>query len=406
MELSDFIITAVRSILKNKMRSFLTMLGIIIGISSVIVMVAIGAGAQLQIQDQISSMGVNLITVFPEAFRNGGVNQGGGSGSRLKYSDVKILKKQARLLSGVSPLIRTDVQVIGGKANWSTIIYGVSPDYLAIRSLSVSTGDVFSDKDLKVNAKVCILGETVATNLFGNANPVGKIIRIGQVPFRVIGVFAAKGFSGSGQDQDDMVVAPYTTVQYRLSRFPFLQMILCSSISGNKMEAAQSEIRSILRESLKIPQSSVESFTIRSQTDIISMATSTTRILTAFLASISGISLLVGGIGIMNIMLVSVTERTREIGIRLAVGARKKDILIQFLVEAVALCLTGGIIGIGLGIIIALAVRAYTGWNVVFQAHTVILSFVFSFFVGIFFGFYPARRASSLNPIDALRYEP
>ncbi len=406
MELLNFFSTAVRSILRNKMRSFLTMLGIIIGISSVIVMVSIGAGAQQEIKEQISSMGINLITVFPEAFRKGGVNQGGGSGSRLKYSDVKKLKKQARLLSGVSPLIRADVQVIGGKANWSTVIYGVSPDYLAIRSMSVSMGSVLADNDLNVNAKVCILGQTVATNLFGNTSPVGKTVRIGQVPFRVIGVFRPKGFSGSGQDQDDLVVAPYTTVQYRLSRFPFLQMILCSSISGDKMEAAQAEIRSILRESLKIPISSDDSFTIRSQTEVISTATRTTGVLAVFLASIAGISLLVGGIGIMNIMLVSVKERTKEIGIRLAVGARKKDILLQFLVEAVVLCLTGGIIGIGLGIIISLMVRVYIGWNVVLQAHIVILSFAFSFFVGIFFGFYPARRASALTPIDALRYEP
>ncbi len=396
---------ALQSILKNKMRSFLTTLGIIIGICSVIVMVAIGTGAQKQIQDQINSLGVNLLTVFPVAFRQGGVSLGGGTGSRLTFDDVDKLKKEATLLSGVSPMSRIGAQVIGGTGNWATSVYGVSPDFLGIRLWTIAEGNPFTDTDVKVYAKVCILGQTVSSNLFGDANPVGQTVRIRNVPVKVIGVLQKKGFSAGGQDQDDLILAPYTTVQFRISNNRYINQILCSSVSPEQMSAAQDEITSIMRQSHKIPEGSDNDFSIMNQTDVINTANQTTGILTAFLASVAGISLLVGGIGIMNIMLVSVTERTREIGIRMAVGARENDILTQFLVEAVVLCLIGGAAGIILGFIIAFVIKIASGIYVVFSIPIIFLAFFFSLFVGVFFGFYPARRAAGLNPIEALRYE-
>ncbi len=405
MRLQDLLTIAFQSIFKNKMRSFLTMLGIIIGVGAVIVMVSIGQGAQKQIKDQIQGLGVNLLTVFPVAFRQGGVSYGGGSLSRLTVDDVNKLKKESTLLAGVSPVIRTSAQVIGGSGNWSTSIMGVSPDYLIIRDWSLSSGSPFTDNDVRAQTRVCLIGYTVATNLFGSSDPVNQRLRIRSEPFKIIGVLSVKGLAGSGVDQDDVILGPYTTVQNRLSQNRYIQQILCSSVSAEQMDNAQDEIRSLLRETHKIPEGADEDFTVRNQADVINTANQTTGILTAFLAAIAGISLLVGGIGIMNIMLVSVTERTREIGIRMAVGARSLDILMQFLVEAVVLSLTGGIIGIILGFLVTVFIQVVFNWSMVFSFQTILLSFVFSFIVGAFFGFYPARKASSLNPIDALRYE-
>ena len=333
------------------------------------------------------------------------VFMGGGTGSRLTIDDVNKLQKNSTRLAGVSPMMRMNAQVIGSSGNWSTSIFGVSPDYLVIRQWTLSSGDFFAENDVKGMAKVCVIGWTVSTNVFGESDPVGRQIRIRDVPFRVIGLLAQKGVSAGGQDQDDQILVPYTTMNSRLNKNRFINSILCSAISPDQMEAAQDEIRSILRDSHKLTDTADDDFTVRNQADVISTAKQTTDVLTAFLASIAGISLLVGGVGIMNIMLVSVTERTREIGIRMAIGARGADIRAQFLVEAVVLCVSGGIFGITLGFLLSVIIQVATGWLLVFSLPMVILAFLFSLLVGVFFGYYPASRASALNPIEALRYE-
>jgi putative ABC transport system permease protein len=396
---------ALKSILRNRMRSLLTSLGIIIGVSAVIVMVAIGQGSQQRIEQQIASLGTNVLTIFPGEMQVGGVSQGAGSQNRLTVDDATKIRQSATLLSAVSPIVRARAQVIGGGKNWNTSINGVSPDYLPIRAWSVDEGEFFTDRDVTANAKVAVIGKTVADQLFPGENPVGERIQIRSTPFKVIGVLAKKGENPMGMDQDDIVLAPYTTVLYRLKGGTYVDMINVSAKSAAEMAAAQEETRVILREAHRLDPAADDDFRIRSQADITQAATQTSRVLTTLLGSIAGVSLVVGGIGIMNIMLVSVTERTREIGIRLSVGARASDILTQFLAESVVLGAFGGIVGILLAIGVTFGLRQFTDLRTVISPAIVVLAFSVAAGVGIFFGLYPARKAAALNPIDALRYE-
>ena len=395
---------AAQSIAKNKMRTMLTMLGIVIGVGAVIIMVAIGNGAQTAVQSSINSLGTNLIMVMPGNFNQGGVSQGQGSVSRLTIEDADKLKREGTLLAGVSPVVMTRTQVIASGTNWRTSIQGVSTDFLTIRDWSVTSGDFFTDIDVRSSRKVAVVGQTLVENLFGGGDPVGSQIQIGRVPFTIVGVLSEKGQNAGGTDQDDVVLVPYTTAQNRLSGNVRIGQILASAHSVNDIAAAQEEVASIMREAHNL-QGAPDDFTVRNQAEIAAAATSTTRVMSALLAAIASISLLVGGIGIMNIMLVSVTERTREIGIRLAIGARGSDVLTQFLVESIVMSVLGGIVGLGLGVGGALLVAQLTGWTVATPLSAVLLAVGFSAAVGVFFGFYPARKAAALNPIQALRYE-
>jgi putative ABC transport system permease protein len=405
MNINDFFLVALGALTANKLRSLLTMLGIIIGVAAVIVMTALGEGAQAQIQQQIASLGTNIIIIVPGAVRQGSVSMGGGTGTRLVLDDVTKIERNAGLIEGISPIVRLSVQAVGGAGNWNTQVNGVSVAYFSIRDWLVASGDVFTDADVRSQAKVCILGQTIAKNLFPNDDPVGQHIRLRNVPFKIIGLLSEKGQGASGTDQDDVILAPYTTVQNRMSGFRPIQQILCKAVNENQMNEATEEIRSLVRESHKLQDGDDDDFTIRSQTDIAATAQETTRVLTLLLASVAGVSLLVGGIGIMNIMLVSVTERTREVGIRRAIGATRFVILGQFLVEAMVLSLLGGVLGITVGFLGSLIIENVSAWRMVITPGIVFLSFGFSAGVGIFFGFYPARKASLLNTIDALRYE-
>ncbi|MEZ4762596.1 MAG: ABC transporter permease [Calditrichia bacterium] len=396
---------AFKSILKNRMRSLLTSLGIIIGVSAVIVMVAIGEGSQKQIQQGIESLGTNLIIVFPGASRSGGVSRGAGSFNRFTFDDVEKIRSEATLLEGISPVVRAGGQVIGGSGNWSTSTYGVTPDYFEIRKWELVHGEFFTDRDVRGNKKVAILGKTIADELFPNQDPTGESIRIRNTPFTVIGVLKAKGQSGMGNDQDDVILAPATTVLYRMRGGRYVDMLNASAISSEKLAAAQEEIRVLLREAHRLNPGDDDDFNIANQAEITEAASETTRVMTLLLGAIASVSLIVGGIGIMNIMLVSVTERTREIGIRLSVGARSVDVLAQFLIEAVVLSLSGGIIGILLAFLITVTLEQFTEMSTVINPTVIMISTLFSGIVGVFFGFYPAKKAASLNPIDALRYE-
>ena len=395
---------ATQSIAKNKMRTLLTMLGIVIGVGAVIVMVAIGNGAQSAVQKQISSLGTNLIIVMPGSAQQGGVSQGAGTFSRLTIEDADKLKREATMLSGVSPVVSTRTQVITSAGNWRTLINGVSTDYLTIRDWSTSSGEMFSDADVRTSRKVAVLGQTVVDNLFGGGDPTGSQIQIGHVPFTVVGVLAKKGQNAGGMDQDDVILVPYTTAQTRLSGNVRIGQILASSLSPGDIPAAQDEISGIMRDAHKL-DGAPDDFTVRNQTEIAAAATSTTRVMSALLAAIASISLLVGGIGIMNIMLVSVTERTREIGIRLAIGARGSDVLTQFLVESIVMSVLGGLVGLAFGVGGAALVAKLTGWTTATPVSAIAIAIGFSAAVGVFFGYYPARKAAALNPIQALRYE-
>jgi len=406
MKWKNLVKVAFKSIVKNKMRTLLTMLGIIIGVAAVIVMVAIGKGAEKRIQDQIASMGTNLITVFPGSMQSRGVHMGPDQGQQITLDDVDRLKKNGTLLQAVSPMVRSGAQIIGGSGNWATSIWGVSEQYLEIRDWALVSGEFFTSADVRAQNKVCVIGQTIVKNLFENEDPVGQLLRVRNVPFKVIGVLKERGQGAFGQDQDDLLIAPYSTVLYRLAgTHAHVNQILVRATSLEQMTQAQAEITSIMRESHKIPEGEDDDFTVRNQTDIASTAQETTQVLTILLASIASISLLVGGIGIMNIMLVSVTERTHEIGIRMAIGARSRDILVQFLIEAIVLSLSGGLIGVLIGFLATWIVHLATEWNTVIAPMNVLLSFGFAGAVGVFFGYYPARKAAALNPIEALRYE-
>ena len=405
MRKSVLVKVAVQSILKNKMRSLLTMLGIVIGVGAVIVMVAVGQGAQSRIEQQIQNLGTNMIVITPGSSQQGGVSQGAGTFNRLSLADAEKLKREGGQLSAVTPVIFTRSQAIGGQGNWRTIINGVSTDWQTIRDWPLKSGTFFSETDVRSMRKVAVLGSTVANNLFLGADAVGQQVQLRGVPFTVIGVLETKGQTASGTDQDDVIIVPYTTAQSRLSGSPRIWQILAATYSPADIPAAQQEIKALMRESHRLGADDEDDFTIRNQTELAEAASGTTQVMSYLLAAIASISLLVGGIGIMNIMLVSVTERTREIGIRMAIGARGSDVLTQFLIESVVMSLLGGIIGLLVGFAGAAILGKMTGWSTATPPEAVAIAVVFSAAVGIFFGFYPARKAASLNPIQALRYE-
>jgi putative ABC transport system permease protein len=405
MHLKNLLKVAIKSILKARMRSLLTALGIIIGVAAVVVMVAIGDGAQAQVEQQISALGSNLIIIFPGSSTAGGVRMGAGSINRFTMEDVKMIQDEATLIKAVTPIVRTGGQVIGGVGNWSTQIQGVATNFQEVKDWSLASGDFFTDKDMISRSKVAVLGQTVAKQLFPNDDPVGQQIRIRNVPFKVIGVLTAKGQSSFGTDQDDIILAPATTVLDRLVGRIYISYIMASAVSTDQIDAAQAELTTIMREAHHLYPGEDDDFTVRNQAELTDAATATSKILTILLASVAGVSLIVGGIGIMNIMLVSVTERTREIGIRLSVGARTSDVLIQFLTEAIVLSLAGGLIGILLSIGIIYILNNYTSMAAVINPEIIFIAVSFAGIIGIFFGFYPAKKAANLNPIDALRYE-
>ena len=395
---------ALKSILKNKLRSMLTSLGIIIGVSGVIVMSAVGEGTQALIRQEINLLGTNVIIVSPGSSRMGGVQRGMGSLNRFTLDDVERIKQSATLLQAISPLVMTGGQVIAGNANWATEICGVSTDYFAIKSWKTEQGTLFTEKDVNGRRKVALLGRSVADELFAGGNPVGQKIRIRNIPFTVIGVLEEKGQGGRGLDQDDLVIAPATTVLYRLKGGRYIDLITASAVSADVLEAAEEEMRAILREAHRL-ESGEDDFTIQNQTEIIELVTRSSKLMTSFLAAIAGIALIVGGIGIMNIMLVSVTERTHEIGIRMSVGAHRSDIMIQFLTEAVVLSMIGGICGVLLALLTALGINEFTAFSALIKTRMILISVAVSAAIGVIFGFFPARKAARLNPIDALRYE-
>ena len=405
MHLKNLLKVAIKSILKSRMRSLLTALGIIIGVAAVVVMVAIGDGAQIQVERQISALGSNLIVIFPGSSTSGGVRLGAGSINRFTMEDVEKIREEATDIKAVTPIVRTGGQVIGGVGNWSTQIQGVATNYLEIRDWPLASGDFFTDKDMISRAKVAVLGQTVVNQLFPNEDPIGQQIRIRNVPFKVIGVLTAKGQSAMGSDQDDIIIAPATTVLDRLVGGIYISFIMASANSTSEIDAAQEQLTQIMKEAHHLYPGQDDDFTIRNQAEITEAATQTSKILTILLASVAGVSLIVGGIGIMNIMLVSVTERTREIGIRLSVGARTSDVLIQFLTEAIVLSLAGGLIGVLLSVGVVFILNNYSGMMAVIRPEIIFIAVSFSGIIGIFFGFYPARKAANLNPIDALRYE-
>lgn len=397
---------ALMAMARNKMRTFLTMLGIIIGVASVITMLGIGQGSKKSIQAELSSMGTNMVFIRPYSNMQGGVRMDFGSMQTLKIADAKLIEKSCPSVAAVSPLVSTNGQVVSGGKNWPTSVQGVSAAFLKIRNISVKDGVMFSDSDVATAAKVCLLGKTVITNLFPDgSSPIGKSVRFKGIPFVVIGVLAEKGQNNFGQDQDDIILAPYTTIQKRILAITHVQSIYASSVDESSSTRAISEITDVLRVSHKLNVDDEDDFEIRSQAEMIKTFSSVTDMLTALLASIAAISLLVGGIGIMNIMFVSVTERTREIGLRMAIGGREVDIMFQFLLEAVIISLVGGVIGILLGVVASLTISSLLSWPIQVTTMSIVLSFLVCFITGMFFGWYPARKAAYMDPIEALRYE-
>lgn len=406
MNLTNLFKIALRALANNKMRGFLTMLGIIIGVASVITMLAIGQGSKKSIQAEISEMGSNMIMIQPGGDIRGGVRQEASSMETLKLEDYQNIVDETRYVAAVSPSVNSSGQVIYGANNAPTTIYGISPDYMEIRRYKVEDGEMFSDQDIAVAAKVCVVGKTVVDNLFpGGENPVGKVIRFQKLPFKIVGVLESKGYNSMGMDQDDLILAPYTTIQKKVLAITHLQGITCSAFKEEYTEQAIDEISEILRRNHKLKTDEDDDFTIRSQQELSSMLTSTTDMMTVLLAAVAGISLLVGGIGIMNIMYVSVTERTREIGLRMSIGAKGIDILSQFLIESILISVTGGLIGVIFGVGSAIIVNQVAHFPIFIQPWSVLLSFVVCTATGIFFGWYPAKKAAQLDPIEAIRYE-
>ena len=403
---TNLIKIAVRALANNKLRGFLTMLGIIIGVASVITMLAIGQGSKRSIQAQISEMGSNMIMIHPGADVRGGVRQDASAMETLKLQDYEDIVDETRFVSAVSPSVNSSGQAIYGANNAPTTVYGISPDYLEIRRYKVEDGDMFTEQDIQTAAKVCVVGKTVVDNLFPDGgNPVGKVIRFQKLPFRIVGVLESKGYNSMGMDQDDLILAPYTTIQKKVLAITHLQGITCSALKEEYTDQAIDEITEILRRNHKLKESDDDNFTIRSQQELSTMLTSTTDMMTVLLAAVAGISLLVGGIGIMNIMYVSVTERTREIGLRMSIGAKGIDILAQFLIESILISVTGGLIGVVFGVGAALVVNGVAHFPIYIQPWSVILSFAVCTVTGVFFGWYPAKKAAQLDPIEAIRYE-
>jgi putative ABC transport system permease protein len=396
---------AAQSMRKNKLRTLLTMLGIIIGVGAVILMMAIGMGAKHQIEVRIANLGTNMIVITPGSNNQSAASQGAQSMNTITLEDAQVLQKQSYLLAAVSPVVVTRAQIVGGAGNWRTGVFGVDTGYLDIRGWPLESGVFFEDTDIQAMRKLAVLGATVAASLFPAGDAVGQQIRVRDEPFTVVGVLTAKGQTAQGSDQDDIVLAPYTTVKNRLSGFSHIAQILANTGSSGDISGAESEIRAILRESHHLGSNEADDFTVRNQDDLTQAAQGTTEVMTLLLSAIAGISLLVGGIGIMNIMFVSVTERTREIGLRMALGARGSDVLLQFLVESVVISLAGGLLGVALGFAGGAILGKITGWSTVISPATVAMALGFAGGVGIFFGFYPARRAAALEPIQALRYE-
>ncbi|WP_218420102.1 ABC transporter permease [Segatella copri] len=412
MNYQNLLKIAIRAIAANKMRSFLTALGIIIGIAAVITMLAIGQGSKASIKANIAEMGSNMIMISPGADMRGGVRQDASSMETLKQADYQSIKEDCNYISAISPTVNSSGQWIYGNNNTQSSIYGVNQDYLSIRQLKVADGEMFTDTDIKAAAKVCILGQTVVDYLFPDgSDPIGKVVRFNSIPFRVVGVLQKKGYNSMGMDQDDLVLAPYTTVMKRILAQTYLGGIVCSAITEEASQPAQDQISEILRRNHKLKdatettEADEDDFNIRSQEEISSMMNSTMSTITILLGSVAGISLLVGGIGIMNIMYVSVTERTREIGLRMSVGARGIDILNQFLIEAILLSVTGGIIGVILGVSLSLSLNAFLHIATQIEPWSIIMSFAVCTFTGVFFGWYPAKKAARLDPIEAIRYE-
>jgi putative ABC transport system permease protein len=396
---------AIRALTRNKMRSLLTMLGIIIGVGAVIATVGLGQGAQQQVQDQIASMGTNLLYISSGSVNKGGIRLGGGATKTLVNDDMKAILQQVPTVSMVAPGAGSSAQVVFDNQNWSTRITGTEPQYFDIRNWAFAQGGNFTQDDVTRSTNVVVLGATVQQNLFGNSNPVGQTVRIGTLPFQVVGVLTPKGQSGLGQDQDDGVYVPISTLQKKITGQDWLQYIMASATSQPASYAAQNQITALLRDRHRIRAGQDDDFTVRNLADVAQLADESSKVMTLLLASIAGVSLIVGGIGIMNIMLVSVTERTREIGIRIAIGATESDVLRQFLSESVVLSVTGGVMGILFGVAASVTITRLLGWNILISMPAVMAAVVFSMAVGIFFGFYPARKAAMLDPIEALRFE-
>ena len=394
-----------RALRRNILRTILTTLGIIIGVGAVIAMVAIGNGAKAQVEAQIAQMGQNVILILSGNVTRGGFSMGFGSAGTLTKDDYEALRREVPGISGVSPEVRTGAQIAAGNQNINTQVMGIGTDYAAIRSWTIASGVNFTEQDVRVAAKVALIGKTTATTLFGDDDPVGKIIRIKSAPFMIVGLLGSKGMSMMGSDQDDVVLVPYTSAMKRLTGATIFRSLNVQAANPDVVPDVQTQITSLLHQRHRIGDGKDDDFLVRTQQEISDMATATSKVMTMLLGSVVGVSLLVGGIGIMNIMLVSVTERTREIGVRLAVGARSRDILLQFLIEAVTLSLIGGLIGIGLGIVSSRLLSIEMGWRTLISPNSIVVAFAFSAAIGVFFGFYPARKAALLDPIDALRYE-
>lgn len=406
MNFANLFRIALKALGNNKFRGFLTMLGIIIGVGSVITMLAIGQGSKKSIQAEISEMGSNMIMIHPGEDMRGGVRLSADDMQTLKVKDFEDIRQECGHVSLVSPSVNSTGQAVYGVNNTPTSVYGVNEEFLDIRGYKVQDGDIFSEQDIKTAAKVCLVGKTVIDQLFTNGeNPVGKVIRFGSIPFRIVGVLESKGYNSMGMDQDNLIITPYTTVMKRILAVTYLQEIVCSALSEEYTDEAISEITDVLRRNHKLKEADDDDFNIRSQQELSSMMTSTSDMMSTLLAAVAGISLLVGGIGIMNIMYVSVTERTKEIGLRMSIGAKGRDILAQFLIEATLISITGGLLGVILGVAASYIVKAVLSYPILIQPWSIVVSFLVCTIIGIFFGWYPARKASNLDPIEAIRYE-